>query len=118
MFTEDLNKLGAIYVDHFCGVYALDELKNCKDMFYPPPSRFIVNTHTHNLAGEHWIAINFEKDGIVYAFDPLGFSYPLRLSNFLKRLGNRVVFNYDMHQIPILPTCGLHCILWLMNCSV
>ena len=114
MYTEDLVRLGGKHVHHFKGVYALDELNSSHiQRFHPPPTRFIVNTHTKNLSGEHWLAVSYENDGIVYAFDPLGVYYPPRLSNFLKRLGRKVVFNTRTYQNPFLPTCGVHCLDWL-----
>ena len=115
MYTEELNRVGRKHVSGFIGVYALDQLPS-KNLLQPPPSRFIVNTDTKNLPGEHWIAVSYEIGGVVYAFDPLGTFYPLVLCNYLKGLScRRVVFNTTMYQNPMLATCGTHCLRWLMS---
>lgn len=116
MYTEELEKLGRKHVTGFVGVYPLDKLPHAP-LLYPPPSRFIVNTDTSNLSGKHWIAVSYETGGIVYAFDPLGLCYPPLLCAHLKRLGRRVIFNKTMYQNPMLPTCGQHCLLWLISRS-
>ena len=72
MYTHELIKLGEKYVPHFLGVYPLDKLPSA----IRAPSNFIVNTHTHNLPGEHWLAVSYQKGGIVYAFDPLVSTIP------------------------------------------
>ena len=103
-------KYGNKNIDHFKGVYPLDKLPK----HLTPPSKFIVNTDTHNLGGTHWIAVSYQKRGIVHAFDPLGLYYPYLLANSLQRYG-RTTFNKKMYQDPSTSTCGQHCLDWLCS---
>ena len=68
MHTRELLILGEKHVPNFNGVFALDKL--------PPKlvalANRIVNTHTHNLPGEHWLAVSYLTGGLVYTFDPFG----------------------------------------------
>lgn len=102
---------------NFLGVFPLDKLP-CQ---WPKlaPSCFIVNTDTHKLSGRHWLAVSFERGGIVRAFDPLGILYPSILTSYLAKAaaagggGGRVMFNRTMYQDPKSKTCGQHCLQWL-----
>ena len=49
--------MGNKYVPNFAGVFPLDRLPKS----LRAPANFIVNTHTHNLPGEHWIAVSYQK---------------------------------------------------------
>ena len=92
------------------GVFPLDRLPS----YLKPGSRFIVNTDTHNLPGQHWIGVIFERNGIIKAFDPLGFFYPPALQIYLKRhLPRTIWYNRVMHQSPHETTCGKHVLIWL-----
>jgi len=112
MKTLELWKLGDKHVENFKGVFPLDTI--------PPnlkaPANFIVNTHTRNLPGEHWIAISYQKGGIVYAFDPFGWYYPQRLKKYLIKLRpNRIFYNKLQFQGFLERTCGHYCIAWLTS---
>lgn len=112
MYTNELEYYGKRHVPHFIGVYALDKLP----LHIKPISRLIVNTDTHNLPGKHWIALSYEKHGIVYAFDPLGVYYPNLLIQYLHRLPHRrIIYNRTMYQRPWRKTCGQHCLQFLMD---
>lgn len=113
MYTDELIREGRKKVINFIGVFPLDKLP---EHISHIPCRFIVNTHTKNLPGQHWIAVSYESGGIVYAFDPLGCFYPSKLSNYLAQSGNRrVVFNRIMYQNPFEKNCGQHCLNWLRS---
>ena len=116
MYTNELEYLGQKHVKHFVGVFPLDKIPS----HICPTSRLIINTDTHNLGGKHWIALSFEKGGIVLAFDPLGFFYPQILINKLYNnpMVKRVHFNRKMIQMPWEKTCGQHCIKFLKSLSI
>ena len=101
-------KYGQKNIPHFKGVFPLDKIPN----HLIPPANFIINTDTHNLPGTHWIAISYQRRGIVHVFDPLGLYYPYLLANSLQKYG-RTRFNKIMYQDPRTATCGQHCLDWL-----
>ena len=57
----------------FRGVFPLDKLPD-----YLQPGAYVINTHSSNLPGEHWIAISVRHD-IIRVFHPLGMYYPIKL---------------------------------------
>lgn len=115
MYTDELQKLGQKYIKHFIGVFPLDKLP----LHISPISRLIVNTDSHNLGGRHWIALSYENNGIVLAFDPFGWYYPPILVSRLHSNPSihRVLYNNTMFQSPWEKTCGLYCLHFLYNIS-
>jgi hypothetical protein len=112
MHTRELWNMGEKYVPNFIGVFPLDKLP----ARLKSPSNFIVNSHTHNLPGEHWLAVSYKKEGVVYAFDSFGRYYPHIMRNYLQRLKRHcaVHFNLEKLQEPYEKNCGLYCIAWLI----
>lgn len=112
MFTDEIDEYGKKFIPHFKGVYPLDKFPSHICI----PSALIVNTDTHNLRGQHWIAISYENGGIVFAFDPLGIYYPRYLMEKLHRLPHQhVIYNTIMYQHPLETTCGLYCLAFLQH---
>lgn len=113
MRTDELWRLGDRYVPNFKGVYPLNKLPGG----LKPSVNFIVNTHTHNLPGEHWIAVSYKRGGIVYAFDPFGKYYPHLLRSYLHQLKPLlcVKYNADQFQEFYETSCGHYCIAWLIT---
>lgn len=112
--TDTLWEMGNRYVPNFVGVHPLNKLPKA----LRAPSNFIVNTHTHNLPGEHWLAVSYKKGGFVFAFDPFGVYYPYLLRNYLHRLKEaslKVHYSTDQFQEYYEMTCGLYCIAWLIE---
>jgi hypothetical protein len=111
MNTGELWQMGLKHVPNFIGVYPLDKIPKII-----APANLIINTHTHNLSGEHWIAVSYRTGGIVYAFDPFGFYYPKILQNYLYRLSPLRFVKYNTIQLQDWDehTCGLYCIAWLI----
>ena len=109
MNSDELRILGKrLFGKPFLGVFPLDILpKNLR-----VPSYFIVNTHTINLPGEHWLAVAYQKKGEIDVFDSFGHYYPPSLIKHLKRYG-RLNLNRKRIQHPLTNTCGQHCIKWL-----
>ena len=116
MRTDELWQLGERYVPNFVGVYPLDKLPRRLEA----PANLIINTHTHNLPGEHWLAVSYQRGGLIYAFDSFGFYYPLILRNYLQRLRARTRSTCQVHYSdqPLQHykemTCGLYCVAWLI----
>jgi hypothetical protein len=106
--TAQLQKLGRDLLGlSFLGVYPLEKLPTFKQY-----GGLIVNTHTSNLAGEHWIAI-YVKPNHIKVYDPFGFYYPSMLVDKLSRLQSRIEYNRVPNQHMLTDTCGQYCLLWL-----
>lgn len=115
MYSHQLEELGKRHVKGFMGVFPLDKFPKHIGISL---KSFIINTDTHNLPGQHWLAVSYERPGIAYAFDPLGMYYPLPLvANLYRNPSNRVIFNRKMYQMPWERNCGLHCISFLKSRS-
>ena len=112
MHTFDLVRLGRKYIPNFVGVYPLDKMPQLMHT----PANFIVNTHTHDLPGEHWIAVSYRTGGIVFAFDPFGAFYPKRLQNYLVNvlLSKSITYNKLQYQGIFERNCGHYCVAWLI----
>lgn len=65
---------------HFLGVLACDQLP--KTPVQNLPSSVIINTHSSDLPGEHWLAVYITEDRVGCFFDSFGneptrcFHYP------------------------------------------
>ena len=114
MFSDELLQVGKRIIPGFIGVFPADELPNFN---HEPetPYRFIVNTQSSNLPGEHWIAVSCEDHGIALIFDPLGFYYPPTLINFLSKKYPKIYFNKIQYQHPETRLCGQLCIEFLKS---
>lgn len=98
----------------FVGVFPLNKLPPLSTLV--SGNALILNTHTANLPGQHWIAV-YVKPRELQVFDPLGAtSYPHSLVAYLhmdpKR---RVVYNRAIVQSPLAKDCGQHCLHWLKS---
>lgn len=112
MNTQELWNQAGSRVDNFLGVFPLDEMPTLSTL--QPGQSFVLNTQTHNLPGQHWIAIYNGWEHIL-VFDPLGYCYPPYLVDRLHELRKPVQYNREMVQNPFTTTCGDHCIAWLMG---
>lgn len=113
MDSHSVEKIGKKYVPNFVGVYPLNKLPQA----LRAPANLIVNTDTHNLPGEHWLAISYQKSGKVYVFDSFGFFYPRILKIYANKLGRttKVMYNRIHYQSMQEQTCALYCIAWLIT---
>ena len=96
----------------FHGVCPIDKLPR----FIPHyPFFVVVNTHTHNLKGEHWIVILIDKDKRGELFDSLA----LPVSNFINRWMNtfsrKWKTNTIAYQHPKSATCGAFVIFYVLK---
>jgi hypothetical protein len=95
--------------DNFIGVFPLDKVPQ----HFETGNSFIVNTQTHNLPGEHWLAV-YVGEASIRVFDPMGFYYPAKLVNQLS-MGCRkeIIYNRIRFQPPLSNLCGEYCLGWL-----
>lgn len=119
MYTHELKRLGEKHVPNFVGVFPLDKLP--KKLNMKKSVNLILNTHTHNLPGEHWLAVSYQANNrTLYAFDSYGYMYPQMLKSYLAkvrklaRLPSNVVYNKIQYQTFKEKTCGLYSIAWLI----
>lgn len=96
----------------FDGVYSIDELP---EAVHQRPFFMIVNTHSHNLPGEHWkvVFIDEKKNGEV--FDPLALPTSTLLSRWMNRFTRKWLVNDLTVQHPLSSTCGAHVLFYIFN---
>ena len=108
MDNFQLDYFGKKYIGKkYIGAYPLNRIPQIKSN-----TCFIVNTHSEELPGEHWIAVNV-TDLQIQIFDPFGKYYPITLINKLTKSRKRVIFNKTRYQSYSSNYCGLHCLIWL-----
>lgn len=96
----------------FCGIFPIDDLPE----FVPHhPFLIIVNTHTHNLNGEHWLCVFIDKDREGELFDSLATPPKLILTRWLNRFTRRWKRNHLMYQNPLSATCGGYVLYYCLN---
>lgn len=98
----------------FKDCFARDELPKISQIEYP--SCLILNTQKRRHAGEHWIAIYFDKHKQCTFFDSFA-SHPsrFRLTRYLKLSSNNN-FRYNKLIIQGFSAyCGLYCIFFLIK---
>ena len=93
----------------FLGVFARDKLpslkKNCC---------LVLNTHTHEKPGEHWLAIYVDENGFGEFFDSFA-NNPEKfgLSNYMDKNCCFWTFNKQLIQ-GYSNFCGYYCVLFLL----
>ena len=96
----------------FQGVCAIDELPSFINSY---PFLLIVNTHTHNLPGEHWIVLLIDEGKCGEVFDSLA----LPISNFIIRWMNRFTRKWKTNgtafQHPTSGTCGAFSLFYVLK---
>lgn len=94
----------------YLGAFSLDTLPT----MLPEVVSFIVNTHTHNLPGQHWMAVRrIQQD--VWIFDPLAFPPVPELCNYLLSQCTNLHISRVSAQPAQTQTCGQHCVYYLYN---
>ena len=96
----------------FHGVCSIDKLPT---FISKRPFLLIVNTHTHNLPGEHWIAIFIDENKHGELFDSL----KLPISNILIRWLNTFTVKWKANvrsfQHLLTATCGAFTLYFILN---
>jgi hypothetical protein len=99
------------YDPTFVGVFPLNKISHLRTK----ASAFIVNTHTDNLPGQHWIAVRTMWDR-AWIFDPMSAHPPPPALCHHLLLYCNIAFLYVCKvsaQPPSTQTCGPHCIYFL-----
>ena len=95
----------------FFGVYPIDQLPP----FVPHlPLIIIVNTHTHNLQGEHWKTVFIDKDRNGELFDSLALPVSSHLTRWLNTFTRRWITNHLSYQDPFSATCGAYALYFTL----
>lgn len=110
MNTNDLSHIGHITVPNFLGVFAINKIPTSSVSQFS----FIVNNQSHNLPGQHWIAVSV-KNKKAYIFDPLGLPPPLMLTSKLNKYN--ISYNMQQHQPTDSNLCGQLALYFLINKS-
>ena len=119
MNTTQINRMGkTLFGYRYLGTFALDKvpLHFIQDAKL---QHMIINTHTSNLPGQHWIAVTVCDNNKAYIFDSFGVPPPTLLINQLKQRGIQKIY-YSKHQIQPLNTiiCGQLALQHLFNVDV
>jgi len=94
----------------FLNVYSLDTLPKTSGPFYD--TSLIINTDTHNLPGQHWVAIHARKDEAYY-FDSFGQPPPTTIATWLSKYYSKWTSNTRQVQSINSNFCGYFCIHFL-----
>lgn len=95
----------------FYGVYPIDKLPNFLPHF---PIFIIVNTHTHNLEGEHWKVVFVDSDRSGEVFDSLAQHMSAILVQWLNRFTRKWKTNPRPYQNPLSATCGAYALYFTL----
>lgn len=115
MNTYQLNRVGRhLFGYRYLGTYALDQVPT-RFVTKARLQHFIINTHTSNLPGEHWVAVSVQNN-IAYIFDSFGIPPPTLLVSQLKQRGITKIY-YNKKQIQPFDTtiCGQLSLKHLLN---
>ena len=98
--------------DTFLGVFSMDVLPRQVSHY---PTCMVINTHSHNLPGEHWISVFITDNKRGEVFDSLA----LPLSNYLIRWLNQFTKSWQYNRKRYQPLgsdkCGAFTIYYILN---
>ena len=96
----------------FFGVYPIDELP---DTIPHLPIFIIVNTHAHNLGGEHWKTIYIDKNRRGEVFDSLAQPMSNLLIRWLNQFTRSWITNRKVYQHDANTTCGAFALFFVLT---
>ena len=95
----------------FLGIYPIDRLPQ----FVPHlPIIIIVNTHTHNLQGEHWKTVFIDENKNGELFDSLALPVSSKLIRWLNTFTRKWKKNHLSYQDPLSATCGAYAVYFTL----
>lgn len=110
--TKIRNNADGATLHAFHGIFSMDELPFSVPLY---PFFMIVNTHAHNLPGEHWISIFIDGNRRGEVFDSLA----LPLSNLFIRWINRFTRSFSSNRLryqhPLSSTCGAFALYFILH---
>lgn len=107
MDTLQLDRMGKrLFGYRYLGTFPLDKVP-LHFIRNATLQHFVINTHTSNLHGQHWIAVTVHNNNKAYIFDSFGVPPPTLLVNQLQRRGITKIY-YSKHQVQPFNTeiCG------------
>ena len=81
---------------------------------------YVVNTHPHDLPGEHWVALHYTPRSLTY-FDSYGLPTHPRILRHLRHtdaLRGRKLFYHGTRLQGVRQTCGLYCIYYVLTLCI
>lgn len=110
MYADKITKIAnALTNQNFGGTCSIDNIPQHVN----ENNSIIINTHSSNLPGEHWIAV-YRKGQCYHLFDPLGFYYPSKIISHFRERGS-----VKLNKIPLQPLnskiCGELCLYWIVS---
>ena len=110
MLADKINQIANDLIgESFGGTYSFDRLPQHINQ----NTAIIINTHSCNLPGEHWIAV-YRTGKLYKIFDPLGFYYPSKIISHFRERGT--VKCSRIHYQPVnTRICGELCLMWIAD---
>ena len=96
----------------FGGIYAMDQLPKSIPHY---PFMAVINTQSHNLPGEHWIAIYINENRRGEVFDSLAIPPSLFLSRWMNRHTRSWRKNSRRVQNPFSFSCGAFVLFYILQ---
>jgi hypothetical protein len=95
----------------FLGTFPKDRLPMIKSL----PCSLVMNTHSSNQPGEHWVAVYINKKGFGEYFDPYGFEpFVVEFREFLdKYCSDGWTYNRQTIQGLTSIKCGEFCVVFI-----
>ena len=79
------------------------------------PAYMVINTQSHNLPGEHWLAVFITKDKRGEVFDSLGRPLSTYLIRWLNQFTKAWKYNRKTYQHSLSDKCGAFVIYYLLH---
>jgi hypothetical protein len=99
-------------LEAFYGVCSID---NLPDFIHVRPFIMIINTHTQNLPGEHWITVMIDANRNGELFDSLGLPPSNIIIRWLNQFTNKWKKNERSFQHRLSSTCGTFALYFVLN---
>lgn len=96
----------------FDDIYPVDELPSFVKHY---PIFIVLNTHPHNLNGEHWKVIFIRKDRRAEVFDSLALPLNIPTQQWLRKHTRQWKSNARAFQHPLSSTCGAFVLYFILN---
>jgi len=98
--------------DAFYGIVPIDKLPSAVPHY---PFFLIVNTHTHNLVGEHWLAVFIGADKKGEVFDSLALPLSCMLRQWMNRFTRSWIRNNKQYQHSLTSSCGAFTLYFILH---
>lgn len=96
----------------FHGVFSIDQLPFAVPHY---PFFMVVNTQSHNLPGEHWIAIFIDKYKHGEVFDSFALPLAQPLIRWMNRFTRSFTKSHLTYQHPLSSACGAFVLFYILH---